>query len=721
MPQDFQFNFGPISRTLGKSHNYLGFASLPVHEAVTALLGARNRDEFIAWLWHDTFKALFTLELGENGRVSWLHTPGKGDRANLDPLFEHFARVTGISPDLPRDHHRRRGSMISESKTITNEFGALYLGERARFVQFSFACQPVAHTMPLRACIVDAFLRAVSQVVAEGISAPGLPFDRVLYRFEPQSAILTPQQIAAQYGISVGNRELCIMHWVPSDAIEPVQLTVDLTARPPTQEEPNTLALVELLTIYRDELTTIIAMPLFLGDLYAVMERIRSEMRALLPGILEQTGIQMTHKQAAVPDLMDLILSQMVEIRAVADELNEDYEVISGGQARKRTGKPVHKLIQHPYQLMADDSCTRACTVCGSPITEEAATCYKGKFRLQAQRGVFSGKFTDMEFVGFESAICPMCLIYANSKNAGLLRGAQAFLAPSTALGAPVKSELLEPPRFDAAGRFDPDRPLPKTTVTLQEMVLLTVISRRIVDAILSFKVKDSGSLVGEVLMARQNGQEVTPTPVGVHLPYAGVYLISHARAVRTLYRDVLVGSDPVAPDLWQTVELRTYPFQLKISPAFTLLISLHYRASKFHTRHTLLKSRAMQVFLSPTASFNVLVDDAFQETVDSDLAEAIRVIRQLADMRDLDRGEFIKALLGGHDPIEAAYLAARRPKGQKGEAFRLTQAERFWDREEVALGKTTVEQWEEFNRLTERVRALAEAHPTLLSLVSLA
>ncbi|HUW14949.1 MAG TPA: hypothetical protein VM537_34835, partial [Anaerolineae bacterium] len=59
----FHFDFGPISRTLGENQDHLGVASLPVHEAVTALVGARDRDEFIAWLWHDTFKALFTLVL----------------------------------------------------------------------------------------------------------------------------------------------------------------------------------------------------------------------------------------------------------------------------------------------------------------------------------------------------------------------------------------------------------------------------------------------------------------------------------------------------------------------------------------------------------------------------------------------------------------------------------------------------------------------------------
>jgi len=140
--------------------------------------------------------------------------------------------------------------------------------------------------------------------------------------------------------------------------------------------------------------------------------------------------------------------------------------------------------------------------------------------------------------------------------------------------------------------------------------------------------------------------------------------------------------------------------------------------ASNFHTRHTLLKSRPTQVFLSPTTSFNLLVDDAVQETVNSELVEAIRLVRRLVDVCDLkyeERGAFIKALLAGHDPIEAVYLAV---SVKKEESFRLAQAQRLWSREEVTTEGTAEEQWLEFNKLAERVRDLAQAHPTLLSFV---
>jgi hypothetical protein len=314
--------------------------------------------------------------------------------------------------------------------------------------------------------------------------------------------------------------------------------------------------------------------------------------------------------------------------------------------------------------------------------------------------------------------VCPLCLIYANSENKKLLRGALAFLSPSTALGAPVISQLMEKPRFDNANRFDPAQPLPKAVITLQEMVLLTVISRRVVDALLPFNVESDGNVVDEVQMIKQSNEEITVMPVGVCLPYAGVYLIYHTTAVRSLYRDVLLGDGPGVLSLWQTVRLQVYPFQLEISPAFTLLVSMRDTASNFHTRHTLLKSQSTQVFLSPSASFSILVDNSFQEDVNKELAEAIRLVRQLADIHGLNQKErrwFVKALLTGHDPVEAVYLAA---SARKGETFRLTQAQLFWGREEVAAGETVEEQWRKFNRLAEQVRSLAQAHPNLFSLV---
>lgn len=65
MSTEFSLNLGPISRTL---RDGIGFASLPIHEITTALLEARNQEEFIAWILHDTFKALFDFRWDEEVR-----------------------------------------------------------------------------------------------------------------------------------------------------------------------------------------------------------------------------------------------------------------------------------------------------------------------------------------------------------------------------------------------------------------------------------------------------------------------------------------------------------------------------------------------------------------------------------------------------------------------------------------------------------------------------
>ena len=282
--------------------------------------------------------------------------------------------------------------------------------------------------MSLRHCITEAFLQTVSQVVANGIAKFNLPFRRVLYSFQAYPNVLTPEQIAEQYQLQVVDETLHIVHWVPSGKFKTTQVSLDLTDAPPHREAPNTLALIELLTVYRDELITVTAIPLFVdGELETVAEEIRTTMGVLLPDIIEQAGIQATHKRAATDSLLDVVLEQMVEVRPVAESSNEEYKVIWKGRSQKRQGKPIHKLIQRPYQLMADSAHIHTCVVCGTPISQEAADCYHGSLRLQT---VFSSNFTDFEHVGFEGAVCPLCLIYANSKNKDLLRGAIAFLSP---------------------------------------------------------------------------------------------------------------------------------------------------------------------------------------------------------------------------------------------------------------------------------------------------
>lgn len=404
------FNFGPISRTLGEAGDYLGFASLPIHEAVAALLSACNRDEFIAWLYHDTFKALFNVVIDKKKNPKWSHVPGKFDSANLEPLFKRFAQSLKIDPSLAMGHHF--GKMLSEKETITNEFGPLYLGSKARFVQLSFAVQPTAHTIPLRQCITESFLRGVSQIAAKGIASLNLPFSNVLYRFYQGQEKLTLEQIAALYQLNVIDKTLEIVHFIASEEFESTQLSLDLTDKPPCRGNLNAFSLIELLTVYRDELTTIVAIPLFLGNLDNVVKEIRTVMDVLFPKILEKIGIKANNEKMRTYNLQHIILDDMVEVRPIDETFNETYVAMWNGKSTKRLRKSIHKLIQRPYQLMAESSRNLICVVCGTPINQKTADICSNPPRLES---IFSTKFTDFEHVGFSGRICPLCLIYANS------------------------------------------------------------------------------------------------------------------------------------------------------------------------------------------------------------------------------------------------------------------------------------------------------------------
>lgn len=725
----FSFNLGPISRTLGDPPDHIGFASLPVHEVTTALLGARIRDEFIAWLWHDTFKTLFTLVLrdkkvkgGSTVKVpAWSHLPGGLDTANLTSHFDRLAqtKLIEIDPNLTKKHHE--GSMLSEEDTITNEFNQTYLGEKAHFVQLTFKCQPTSSTLVLRLAIAEAFLQTVGKVVAQAIAGLGLPFTQVKYVFQPEQRPLTEDQIAALYDMRVQDSTLWIVHRVPSTQFEQTWVQMDLTGAPPDRNTPQVIGLSELLTVYRDDLTIIVTLPLFITDPDSAVQEIERQMRAAAPDILEQIGIITTQKRAIVLNLPDVIFDEQVEVRLVCDVDNEPRDP---AKPKKPLGKAIHKLIARPYELMADSSLTSHCLVCGSLIRGGKGRYFKsGKKVIES---IFSDKFTDWEHVSFSDDICPMCLIYANSDNKKLLRGSLAILTPSTSLRAPVGHRRIEQPRFDRAGRFDPN--MVKSAVTLQELVLLTLLSRRILSGLVTFGVNQETDKIGDIMLLKPvQGKkgETENAVVGKYLPYSGAYCLFDIMTVNQFYRTAFLGQEQEGKtvyDVWQEAHLTAYPFELTLSPSFTMLLELRQNADfKAHAQaHTLLKVNPTTVHLSPNLAFHVLVDNSVQEIVDKEYVAAARFLDELASMPGVNQYEFIEALLAGDDPITAAYETTEPPKkGRKPaidwDTLKMTKARQMSDREEVMEQGSPDKMWATFVERSEKIRAMCQAHPTLI------
>lgn len=709
----FCFNFGPISRTLGEPPDYVGFASLPIHEITTALLGARNPNELIAWLWHDTFKALFTWELNRENRPSWRHLREKDCR--------RLAQALQVDADLVLNHHNRDNKMIGEPLIVTNEFEQLYLGEQARFVQLSFKCQPAASTLVLRLAIAEAFLQALSKVVGKAIAGLGLPFKRVNYVFDQEPGSLAEDQIAAKYDMRVQGSTLEIIHWVPSAQFGPTRVQMDLTGAPPDRNKPQVIVigLSELLTVYRDDLTIIAGLPLFISNADQAIEQITRQMRKAAPKILQQLGIPQGHRRATVSDLLQVIIDEQIELRLLDERSNEPR---NSAKPKKALGKAVHKLIARPYELTADASLTSRCIVCGSPIRSGKDRYFKcGKKLIE---DVFSGNFADIEYVSVGDDVCPMCLIYANSAEKRVLRGSLAILTPSTSLQAPAAHRLIEQPRFDQAGRFDPSQPMVKTAMTLQELILLTLLSRRILSGLVTFDVSQGVGPIGDVMMPKVVQEQTQNTVVGKYLPYSGAYYLFDITAVNRFYRAVFLGQEQdgvPGHDVWQQVRLAAYPFEISLSPSFTMLLELRQNADFMaHARaHTLLKVQPSVVHLSPRLAFHVLVDNAVQEVVDKDYVDTLQFLNDLASASGANRYEFIKALLSGNDPITATYETVEpRQKGRKSESdldsLKMSKAKQMAGRKEVMGHGSPEELWATFVEQSEKIRAMCQAHPTL-------
>jgi len=396
------FNFGPISRTLGDG---IGFAPLPMHEATTALLGAQNRIEFITWLVHDTFKPLFNFCWGidrkGNPKMFWQHffMPNVKSTHYLKQPIRNLAIAAGVNPEYINKHHGGI-KMLSESVTIANEFDQVYLGEKARFLQLTFKCQPAACTLLLRLAIVEAFLRTTSKLIARAIAGLGLGFEKVKYTFAPMPSPIALENIAALYKLEVKASTLSITHLVPSSVFEETYVQIDLTDKPQDRTKSQEIGLSELLTVYRDDLTIIVALPLFIADPDSTLKEINNLMRAEAHEVVNQMGIVTKHKNAIVPDLLNVVIDEQVELRPVYPP-----HVSNKGRVGNRiTGKSIYKLVRRPYELQADSSLASSCLVCGSPIKGGRGRYFDSGKRVIED--IFSSHFSDFEHLSLQGSYC---------------------------------------------------------------------------------------------------------------------------------------------------------------------------------------------------------------------------------------------------------------------------------------------------------------------------
>lgn len=712
----YEFNFGPISRTVNASTGIgdaINFASLPIHEVITALLAATNRDEFIAWLWHDLFKPLFWWP----ERTRWYHCPS--DNPNEPLGYETgWSKATGIPPGLVATHHSRGSQQrclefrYREPDTIQNEFDQVILGRAARFLQLSFLAEPAMHTALLRAVIADAFMEAVTQKVAQAIETElrNRPpfFQRVHYLFEfqhsgfsnpPQDAEI--HQWAGRYSIEPDKPnpgEMSIFHVIPtslSDLVgQRIEVVVDLSETPPTQErfDQNIVSLVELLTVYQDSQTILMGIPHFLQvDLAQLMQEVRAgtEERLHRLDVRFLASPEELKKQAR--GLSSVNWSKLPlqrrgnEIDLLAHVFQEQLEIRQVGGA----GTPLllADVVARPRELTRNRS--RRCRFCN--------TMFESAF--PSGTATVGADFTDVEYIAFTGDICPMCQVYRlNSHKSrtpaeraqGITgdrkgyRGAFALIVPSSHFTyLENQCHQLEQPPLDVGGRFA--NPLQRSRVTLQEYNLFNMISRRI---------------VARLWAALDPAHRSKPLP----LPYLGAILLTQDRdkEVRALFDRM--------EQIFEAVELTAYPFRVVVQPAVEVAMEMAINdCKKHHTKHTYLKTNLVVVPVSPESKFTLVLDNQLQQEVSRQFFEDRRRLDEILRLIPTSaRYSWLLDIFRGVDPLTAAMEALADQEDP------LAHAEHFYTRL-CPQTDGVAARWQRYREVCREIQDIVSRNPMLL------
>lgn len=727
-----EFNFGPISRTeTGGRKDSFNLTSLPLHEVMDALMASVDRDEFVAWLWHDLFKPLFYLQKSQKTKYKWIHTPGKG-------VFKQheipFANAVKIPTGMIRTHHGgkiKSGEQkfsLREGPIIEDQFDQTGLGRESRFLQLAFVVEPAANTALLRAVIADTFVETVTKTVADAIHRQlysNRPvFNRVRYVFEfslvklpSQPTTVDIQALADQYEIDVSNEELIIKHLIPTNTLDfdgqKVEVIVDFTSIPPTPErfEAGLFSLVELLTVYQDSRTILMSIPQFLS---VDVQQIQQQVRNRTAQRLQELNVRITASEKKLKkqiwtkrrqdwsklplislgqevDLLAHIFAEQVEIRMI-DKADLHKQVKVQNRKYPLAFRFLGDVINWPIEQLLAKS--RHCRLCGSAFESALPD---GEMAIR-NGGSVSPDFTDFEHIGFSGDICPMCRVYAmnshqftqverNQGSTGMrkaYRGAFALVMPASHFTyAEDQCKLVEKPPLDIGGRFA--NPLQRATVTLQEYALFNMLSRRIIDRIWT-QLDDT--------------DETQPLP----LPYLGAILLTQDKfaQVKALFDSLEM--------LFEEVVLSAYPFKVTVQPAVELAFEMAVNdLQKHHTKHTYLKTSPITVSVGPESEFTLLVDNNLQLEVNRKFfADRDRLFELLDNIKGQKRQyNWLLSVLQGNDPVTAT-------------------AETFYDRAsfykaEEAFWSTHIEegppakQWSTYEEMRKEVEQIVSRYPLLI------
>lgn len=698
-----KFNFGPIARTAASEiHDTFNLAALPLHETLDALMAATSRDEFVAWLWHDLFKPAFYWQRNaQKDKFDWNHVPGYRGSA-FESAELSFAGSTAIPVGLVGMHHAPRPQLtILERDIFSDQVEQMNLGAAAVYVQLAFVAEPALPTALVRAVIADSFIRAVTKSVAQALSktlaskSPG--FSRVRFVFETQEGLMFSapptdaeiwDQVGQRYNVCVTGDELVMRHLTPVNGGNAfnTEVVIDLTGDAPSPEQllQNTLGLAELLITYQDGRTVIMAVPqpsIYALDIASLREetlRLTKDKLNALDVLISDAGV----------GLLSAVFDAQVCLREVPGRISVPPHATPSSPHRS-----IDAVITYPAIRLAEASAQgRRCRVCGSTFVSD----------LPPKSDWPGSDFTDVEHLGIQGDICPLCRIYAvnshksrtpQEKASGVardrkaMRGSFALILPSSHFHVLDKDcHLIERPALDVGGRFDlPKKPLQRVTVTQQECALFTQISRRII---------------------AQLWRRIEPT-APLPLPYIGGVLLTHREG--DLVKQVL----PTLRELFTQVTLRAYPFEADVIPNIELAMEVTLKSDKqHHTKHTLLKSRPLILPVHPGSSLLVLADNKMQVEISYNWFEAYdRVARLVGQISSAQRSEWMRRIAEGTDPATAFYESAqtRLKHGDDGRALNMTTT--FWS---AGFGADPAQTWSAYEKEREQMREIFSRYPML-------
>jgi hypothetical protein len=706
-------NFGPIARTdAGGKKDTINLAALPLHVLLVALTASTSAEEFVAWLWHDLYKPTFQWVLNKKGELSWYHTPGRGA---FDKVHGQFATDIDKTIGLVSSHHDKPPQFKVPEKFIMSDQGdQVNLGKEVNYIQLSIATEPALATSLVCAAIADAFIEVVTRDVAASLQKKlqqhGTPIECVRFVFKSLQGLTPPQtpndsyiwnNVGKHFDVRFEDTTFVMEHYTPLNNVPANQfdttLTIDLTGDPLTPNEliNNTLSLAELLVLYQDSRSIIIALPQ--KQLYPLEQ---SKLDKLLRQTIDATRKRLDDFDVLTvrdgTDYLQIAFDTQVEIRKVP--------VVTVNQKR-----PLEEVVLRPSERIAQarkSATGRICRITGTAFESQN---HPSSTNLS---DLFSGSFVDTEFVGSSGDVSPLAQFYIinspNSEGAGKkgvskrtsMRGSFLLLAPATHVVLDEgKAQAIERPVLDKGGRFA--NTLNRITVTTQEFTLFQQMSRRI---------------IAQLWHSIDSNKPLS-------FPYLGAIALTHKQA------DSIKKILPKLKTLFSDVRLHVYPFDIRVRPAVEVVIETAIADSKHAGKHTLLKTTPRIITVEPRSAIPLLVDDKVQFNITAKLFEHVDMLQGFTQSLRHHRNKvkqsdvWIKLLLNDNDLVTAVFESAQAtlntrtiPNGSSIENEAFSSAERFWN-QHIGV-EDPAQSWNAYEQQRNQTSTTLEQFPAIMLLI---